>query len=469
VNVFKWSAGALVACAVSAGTASAQYGYGQPTPASPGRDYTSYFAQDEPQASPSDRPVEEAPEAPADGAASAAAANGGVVYGCDGSCGGGCQSCCGLNCPEEDPWRLFPCGLGCGVDVYGWASGGFTGNFSDPADRYNGPVTFNDRDDGQFNQLYLVMERAVDNGGYGWDLGGRVDLLYGTDHRFTTALGLEDNWNEDSRFYGLAMPQLYAEVAYNDLAVKVGHYYTIIGYEVVQATGNFFYSHSYTHQYGEPFTHTGALASYAYSDTTTLYGGFDRGWDNWEDNNDDLSFLGGVSWDGGNGTTLAVATTIGDEPSAVSDEAERFMYSLVYSNELTDRWTYVFQHDNGHQDNGAGAGQDAEWYGINQYLFYKINCCWSFGTEFEWFRDDDGTRVTGIGDGNTIAGDSFVGNFYQLKAGLNYKPNANFVFRPELRYDWYDGAADPVSGNLPYDDGTDDDQLTAAFDVIFLY
>ena len=26
-------------------------------------------------------------------------------------------------------------------------------------------------------QLYLVMEREIDNGGYGWDLGGRVELI----------------------------------------------------------------------------------------------------------------------------------------------------------------------------------------------------------------------------------------------------------------------------------------------------
>ena len=55
------------------------------------------------------------------------------------------------------------------------------------------------------------------------------------------------------------MPQLYAEIAYNDLKVKVGHFYTPIGYEVVQVPQNFFYSHSYSHTFGEPFTHTGFL------------------------------------------------------------------------------------------------------------------------------------------------------------------------------------------------------------------
>ena len=53
------------------------------------------------------------------------------------------------------------------------------------------------------------------------------------------------------------MPQLYADFAYNRLTVRLGHFYTIIGYEVVTAPDNFFSSHAYTMQYGEPFTHTG--------------------------------------------------------------------------------------------------------------------------------------------------------------------------------------------------------------------
>ena len=75
------------------------------------------------------------------------------------------------------------------------------------------------------------------------------------------------------------MPQIYGEVAYNDVKVKIGHFYTPIGYEVVQATGNFFYSHSYSHTFGEPFTHTGALAAWAPNEKVTWYSGWVDGWD----------------------------------------------------------------------------------------------------------------------------------------------------------------------------------------------
>ena len=75
---------------------------------------------------------------------------------------------------------------------YGWLAQGFTINPDDPNDRFNGPLTFNDRsNEYQLNQLYFAFENIVDRCGCDWDLGGRVDLLYGTDYFFTQAAGLE--------------------------------------------------------------------------------------------------------------------------------------------------------------------------------------------------------------------------------------------------------------------------------------
>ncbi len=146
-----------------------------------------------------------------------------------------------------------------GINTYGWINAGIgANNWGSP---FNGPITFNDRNwQGQMNQLYLVNERLLDveNGRY---FGGRVDLLYGTDSIWTTASGLDafnynsvnsyfvPRWNS-SKYYGLAMPQLYAELGRGDLSAKFGHFYTPMGYEVVPAVGNFFYTINNTFQYG---------------------------------------------------------------------------------------------------------------------------------------------------------------------------------------------------------------------------
>ncbi len=140
---------------------------------------------------------------------------------------------------------------------------------------------------------------------------------------------------------------------------------------------------------------------------------------------------------------------------------------------------YVAQSDLGHQDNAGNTGERAEWYGINQYLFYKYSCCTTLGLRGEWFRDDDGFRVAPAGDyahlgptNNNPAGvGGFAGNFYALSVGANYKPlhRPNLTIRPELRYDWYSGADGTNGTTLPYDDGTKDHQWLTGFDVIYVY
>ncbi|MDD2865299.1 MAG: outer membrane beta-barrel protein, partial [Methylococcales bacterium] len=165
-----------------------------------------------------------------------------------------------------------------GIVVGGWANAGITYNSTNPANGFNGPVTFGDRDsEVQLNQLNLFIQRAVATEGSSWDFGGRFDVMFGTDSIFTQAYGVpgtdpgtgnplnRGHWDLNflgsatNRFYDLALPQAYAE-AYipigNGLNVKAGHFYTPIGYETVPAPDNFFYTHAYTMQFGEPFTHT---------------------------------------------------------------------------------------------------------------------------------------------------------------------------------------------------------------------
>ena len=43
------------------------------------------------------------------------------------------------------------------------------------------------------NQLWLGWERPVKTDGCGWDIGGRVDLMYGSDWRYGECYGLETN------------------------------------------------------------------------------------------------------------------------------------------------------------------------------------------------------------------------------------------------------------------------------------
>lgn len=402
-----------------------------------------------------------------------------------------CQCCNFLDQFLLNNSPIYPSMSSQRIRMGGWLDQGFTGNPQKPANKSNLPVTFNDRsNEYQMNQLYLFMERPVDFGGDEMDWGFRGDLLYGTDYFYTTATGLETNtdgsahWNSSNgprtnggdtyAMYGLAMPQLYAELYIpwlSGVSVKAGHFYTPIGYEKVTAPDNFFYSHSYTMQYGEPFTHTGVLATFQVSDQLQLLAGVARGWDAWEDPDDDAELLAGIGWTSSNEeTSVNVALSSGDQDNNASATANRTIISFVLSHEFSDCLTYVFQSDFGIQDNGRINNQfqvvPAKWYSINQYLYYDVSETLAWGARFEWFRDQDFSRVLQL-----PAPIAEGGNYFELTVGANWRPHPCVTVRPELRFDWSDTRSTSPFLNVqgPYRGFQEDYQVLLGGDVIIRF
>ncbi|MFZ4702554.1 MAG: outer membrane beta-barrel protein, partial [Candidatus Methylumidiphilus sp.] len=167
------------------------------------------------------------------------------------------------------------------LKIGGWLNFGLVYNAEQPADHFNGPVSFADRsNEFLFNQLYLFIERKALARSGEWDFGGRLDFVFGSDALFTRSLGDPANhWDSHllhQRIYGIAFPQIYLEIATpigRGLRVKIGEFYTIIGVESVMAPDNFFYTHSYAMQYGEPFSHVGILTTYPVAEGLELKAG----------------------------------------------------------------------------------------------------------------------------------------------------------------------------------------------------
>jgi hypothetical protein len=223
---------------------------------------------------------------------------------------------------------------------------------------------------------------------------------------------------------------------------------------------------------------TGALADYKVTDQLSFQAGFHRGWFQFEDNNNHMDFMGGFKWKScDERTAIRWATSVGpQDPPAdfnnVPGDQDRFVYSLVAEQTITDKLKYVCVHNLGIEQQGTPTGDDAEWYGINQYLLYTINPCWSANMRIEWMRDDDGARIAGPGNIQGVyawSGRGFVGNFYEFTMGLNWRPKKNILVRPEARWDWFhlDGPRGP--SGLPYNGGDDSYQFTAAVDAILLF
>lgn len=374
------------------------------------------------------------------------------------------------------PWKLPQPSIlqKWGIDMGGWVEQGITYNSRNPDDRFNGPVALNDRSgEYQLNQAWLYLVRPTKTDGHGFDLGGRIDMSYGTDWRYGKCLGLEDRIDSPNSLYGLVMPQFYGEVAINNLTIKGGHYAANFGYEAVPAPANFFYSHSYAMCYGQPILLTGVQADYQLTDNWTVTGGFSRGWEMFEDNNNKVDIVGGVRWfSDDKDTSFSFMTTSGPQDDAGSNN--RYQYTMVLTQKMGSKWLYAIEHDLGMEEAGDPRTHgNACWYGIDQYLIYTINSRWSAGLRSEWFRDQDGSRVAGIGNwigsGRGWTGlPGFQGDFFEIAAGINWRPHTNVLLRPELRWDWYNGTTN-MAGQLPYGGGTRSDQLTAAVDLVVTF
>ncbi|HTI50767.1 MAG TPA: outer membrane beta-barrel protein, partial [Planctomycetaceae bacterium] len=234
-----------------------------------------------------------------------------------------------------------------GVKISGHSQWGYSSG-PDGAFTGNGPF-LNQQEWSQFNlnQQYLYVEKVAD-GKKGLDWGFRGDVLYGVDGNEGQAFGNIDpgHWDYLNGFdhgsYEWAFPQLYGEVAYGDLSIKGGHFYTIVGYEVVPSTGQFFFSRQLTFWNSEPFTHTGALATYKASDKLTVSGGWvfgmDTGFYQYQGGN---AFLGGFTYQIDEKTTFVYSVIAGN----LGWRGDGAINSWILSRQWTKKFSTVHQFD----------------------------------------------------------------------------------------------------------------------------
>lgn len=331
-----------------------------------------------------------------------------------------------------------------GIQVGGWTQigyqnrpdGAFTGNgvfnnvyFGPGANLPNAREWHNLH----LNQQGLYIGKVADgSNGVGW--GFRVESIFGVDgneaQSFGNNLGAYDfdtEWNHG--IYEWSLPQLYGEVALNNVSVKVGHFYTPVGYEVIPSGGNFFLSRQLTFYNSEPFTHTGALATIKANDKLQVLGGWtlgmDTGFDQLADGN---SFLGGFIFQMTEKTNLTYMMTAGD----LGWRGNGAINSAILSHNWTDKFSTVHQFDvmgsdlnvaPGVPTNFAVFGITGDSIGQINYAFYQVSDKVKLGARQEWYKAD------GV-------------SYYTYTYGVNVKPWKNVVVRPEVRH-----MASPAANN----------------------
>src|SRR5579862_740159 len=181
--------------------------------------------------------------------------------------------------------------------------GGIVGNVSGPSNDTNFGHLFTDAANSpRMNQLMVSIEKDIDPAATGLDWGFKFQPFYGTDARFTHSFGMWDRATHSPYQFDLNEASLSAHVPVvwsGGIDLKGGIYPTPIGYELTDATGNFFYTHSYIFNFGIPLKHFGLLSTSHVNDLIDLWAGVDTGnqggWPNRVgDNNNSWAGLAGV-------------------------------------------------------------------------------------------------------------------------------------------------------------------------------
>jgi hypothetical protein len=365
--------------------------------------------------------------------------------------------------------------------------GGFTGN---PAGPPNPPGNFGQLFTGPanmflMNQLLLTAHRDVDEK-KDWDIGVKVQFMYGTDARYTRYLG--EFPNAVDGLYAPAIQEAWMDVktpwfGKGGTDFKVGQFVTPLGVEVIDPRGNFFYSHSYLFNFGLPLENTGILAVTHVSDTLDLYGGVDTGVNTTFGPQGDPT--GTASFNAGFGLnklmngklTVLALTHIG--PSDPTDSSQlRYLSDAFATYKFNDKLTWTTELNYAYD---SIAGGQPGW-GIVEYLTYAYNDWLSLGVRGEYWNDINGFWVAAYkgnngfydfqltANPNDLASPTLKTAYTELTFGANikpfskatYKPLANLLIRPEIRWDHsFDANA--------FNNFTEPNQLTLMTDFVFTW
>lgn len=376
------------------------------------------------------------------------------------------------------------------ITARGHIDQGYTANFDYPDDRLNYGRLFDDRaNDYRLNQIMFTLERALEHGEC-FDWGFKYQAMYGSDARFVHYLGILDNVVSETvqpdlvEAYGIAhLPILTCK----GVDIKFGHFVTLHGAEVIDATSNPLYSHTYMFNFGIPFKHTGVLTTVHVNDWLDVHTGIVNGINTgWVDNNDALSFHGGLGMKFNDDKIVMMHSLhIGAENDSIFETIPPFVNDAGDLRVIYDAVTTVKLGCEGKLTSitdvniGRDYGFDAEWYGAAQYFIYALSDKVKPVVRLEMWRDDDGFASAKFGDNddfiNIQRGEiipvvdidpatAFGGaaTYTALTLGVNLQATDCLLLRPEARWDWASGAAN-------FNDFSDSQQFTLGIDAILKF
>src|ERR1700730_13118246 len=266
----------------------------------------------------------------------------------------------------------------------------------------------NKHDTFQLDQAALTVAYQPKEG-----FGALVNIAAGEDMKILNAA-------EGSNANTFDVVQAFVQYAAGPLTVIGGKYVTLAGAEVIAPTGNTNFSRSLLF-FAEPLTHTGIRATYALTDTFSVIGGVNNGW-NYSSLNKSGSKTGevGAAWTPNKIFALTAQAYVGKDPVV---DAPRTLVDVVATYTATDALTLILSYDWGKQKQHLNGNPDLDWNGAAFYANYALTDQWRVSGRLEYL-DDKGGFVSGTRQ--------------TLKEGtvtFGYDPVKSFELRMEFRYD----------------------------------
>ena len=336
-----------------------------------------------------------------------------------------------------------------GFDLTGYVDVGYTklsgrGAFNTtptgPAVTIGGPDRVFDyrRNSFDLHQVAFTLANQPKEG-----FGGLLNLTFGKDAdviaAYKTGPSRGDGCNlatgqsntGSCRKTGYDFTQAFVQYATGPATVIAGKYVTLAGAEVINSTADSNFSRSILFGYAIPFSHTGARLSYAASDTLTLIGGVNNGWDDLKDTNSAKTIELGVLFAPVKEFSLGGQVYSGKERVGglinTGPEGTRNLLDAVATFNATEALTLILNYDYGTQANAssvtATGANKAKWSGWTGYVNYQIDEKWKLSLRGEYFNDRDGYR-TGVAQ-----------KWKEATLTLGYTPIKNLELRGEVRGD----------------------------------
>jgi hypothetical protein len=234
---------------------------------------------------------------------------------------------------------------------------------------------------------------------------------------------------------------------------------------VIEAPNNLNFSRGYLFTFSTPFTHVGALATYAPLDWLSLTAGTVVGWDVARDNNSAMSFTGQIALTPLKDFALNLNWITGPEQND-QDTNLRTVLDFVATYTGIKKLTLAANIDVGWENDEPSlvatrsSNTTATWQAYAAYVAYDWTEALRTALRGEIFRDAAGARTHAAGTGSPIT-------LYGITATAQYKIRKGLMSRVEYRHDQASRKAFAATGDGTVPTSRSQDTITIVLDYLF--